>query len=640
MVASNLKAFSVFFDPSRMVAVRLLLPFLVLLLLAAPACAAEPALRPLHATREAVGGEGRVVDDLGRQVLLRGVNVNQLGDYFRTAPPLDTVVPLADADFDEIAALSMDSVRLLVHWSALEPQPGAFDQAYLARIRAAVAAAKANGIHVILDMHQDAWGKAVDTKAGETCLPGFSPAVGWDGAPAWATITDGLPTCRAALRELSPAVATAWQSFWADRDGIQGHLVDTWARLAAAFAGEPAVAGYDVLNEPNPGFALGVSGATVLAQYTARVTTAIRAAEQAAGGFSHIVFFEPGVEWSAAAAAVTPTPLQVTDPNVVFAPHLYAGSITADRSLGVEALTIERGFALAAATAAQYGSTVWSGEWGWFGDPASDGANVAEYGRFEDEHRWGGAYWDWKQACGDPHNFSAPGAAPYAVSPSLHRFACPSGKDLGIPAAFRRVLARPYPRAAPGRLTRLTSSPDTGAFEVQGRAGDGSCELDVWTPGTGDAAAAPVVTGTNVRDLAVRRSRGGWRVSGCASGAWSARSDGSTLDSAPAPRTCTSRRTVRLTPPRLPRGARAARTLVRIGAGKARTLRSRPARVTVSLAGRPRGVQRVTVTVVARDGRRFTSVRRLRTCTRRIASPGVPAERERRPARQAGRVAP
>jgi endoglycosylceramidase len=229
---------------------------------AAPATAAPPPLERLAATR---GESPAVVDRGGRHVLLRGVNVNQLGDYYQANPAIDPVIPLTEEDFDRIASLGFDSVRLLVHWSALEPTRGAFDQAYVARIRQAVRWAEERGIYTVLDMHQDAWGKHVDTPPEEECAPGFSRAVGWDGAPEWATFTDGLPTCRAGgVRELSFAVGQAWQSFWADRDGIQGRLVETWARLAREFATDPAIAGYDLLNEPNPGYTVGASGPTVL----------------------------------------------------------------------------------------------------------------------------------------------------------------------------------------------------------------------------------------------------------------------------------------------------------------------------------------------------------------------------------------
>src|SRR5689334_2230332 len=49
---------------------------------AAPETTEAPtgSLRPLHATR---GDDARVLDDQGRQVLLRGVNLNVLGDYYQ-----------------------------------------------------------------------------------------------------------------------------------------------------------------------------------------------------------------------------------------------------------------------------------------------------------------------------------------------------------------------------------------------------------------------------------------------------------------------------------------------------------------------------------------------------------------------------
>ena len=128
--------------------------------LAVPSLAAAAAPELLHAVR---GDAPRIADAGGRQVLLRGVNVNQLGDYYRANPALDPVVPLRQADFAQIAAVGFNTVRLIVHWSALEPARGAFDRTYVARIREAVAWARAQRLYVVLDMHQDAWGKSVAT---------------------------------------------------------------------------------------------------------------------------------------------------------------------------------------------------------------------------------------------------------------------------------------------------------------------------------------------------------------------------------------------------------------------------------------------------------------------------------------------
>jgi endoglycosylceramidase len=487
---------------------------------ATPAHAAAPKLHPLHAVRG--GPAPRIEDSRGRQVLLRGVNVNQLGDYYQANPAYPPTIPLRREDFAEMRALGFDVVRLIVHWSALEPRPGAFDRAYVARIREAIGWARDHGIYVVVDMHQDAWSKFVATPPGERCLPGFTPAVGFDGAPRWATLTDGLPTCKLAIRELSPAVAQAFTSFWTNRDGIQDHLVETWRRLARELAADPAVAGYDLLNEPHPGYLPAVSEATQLALYYRRAIAAIRAGEAAApGGFHHIAFFEPGVLWSGLGVDSIPAPPLIEDANVVFAPHLYAESITLDRALGITAMTVERGFNAAEAAARAYGTTVWDGEWGWFGDPDEDAEKVARYARQEDEHVWGGAWWDWKQACGDPHMIAAPGGEPGGISPSLNRFRCPGQEPLGIPAPLRRILARVYPRAAPGVITSLASDADSGAFRVAGRDADprGSCRLALWAPGR--AGTPPRLATTGARHVRVRPYAGGWLVTACVRGAWS-----------------------------------------------------------------------------------------------------------------------
>src|SRR4051795_3318862 len=255
------------------------------------------------------GDSAAIVTADGRQVLLRGVNVNQLGDYWQQRPDIPATLPLSEDDFAAMQALGMNEVRVIVHWSKLEPARGSFDEAYLSRIKQAVGWAHEHGIYVVLDMHQDAWGKHIASPRSETCAPGFSHQQGWDGAPAWATLSDGLPTCRFQIREVAPAVGQAWQSFYLDRDGVQSELVRTWAWLAHAFAGDPTVAGYDLLNEPNTGYGPGAEDATALGLYYHDVIDAIRAAESSARrGFHHIVFFEPSVIWSAAAVDATPPP--------------------------------------------------------------------------------------------------------------------------------------------------------------------------------------------------------------------------------------------------------------------------------------------------------------------------------------------
>ena len=465
---------------------------------------APAAVAPLPALMAIRGPDARVVDDKGRQVLLRGVNLNVLGDYFQANAAYPTVIPATDADWAEMAADGFNVVRLLVSWSALEPTRGAFDEAYVARIHEAVDAAKAHGIYVVLDMHQDAWGKFVASPAGTTCPASAKPGIGWDGAPDWATITDGADTCAAAgVRELAPAVMHAFDHFYADTDGIQAELTKTWASLAGEFAADPTIAGYDLFNEPNWGTDPDSSGAE-LGAFTQKTVAAIRAAEKMAGGLSHIAFFEPVVLWPK--AGTLPPPSTITDDNVVFAPHNYNDSIQGG--------TVEQGFADAAASAATYGTTFWIGEYGWFGDPAADAAKVAQYAKAEDSYRVGGTWWQWKQACGDPHSIGARDGEPPAALVHLHHTACPGDVNQGPVAEFAKILSRAYPRFAPGQLANLVSDPTTGAFTISGTAtsADGGSDLDVWVPDTG--AGSPKVESCGLGPITITAVDGGYRVTG------------------------------------------------------------------------------------------------------------------------------
>jgi endoglycosylceramidase len=433
----------------------------------------KSALSRLHAT---TGSNPGIFNESGARVLLSSVNVLGLGEYYQANPDFMPTVPVGESDFEEIARRGFNSVRLVLSWSALEPTRGAYDEAYVARIKRAVSQAAASGLYVVLDMHQDAWGIAVDTPEGETCPEGTEPSVGWDGAPAWATITDGATTCHDGERELVPAVRNAWQHFYDNTNGIQTRLVQTWARLAGDFATNRAVAGYDLLNEPGIGSSASADVAS-LGTFYGRTITAIRKAERKAGGFSHIAFFEPGVLWSALGSTATPQDF-TRDKNIVFAPHIYAEGISHN--------TIESGFAAAATTAASYGVTVWVGEWGFFSANAADDADKLDrYTDALDQYGWGGAWWSWKQACGNPHVIHAPGGLPDSMSPSLIRYSCPSETRAKNPAAaYAQPLFRPLPRAVPGRITKLKSDGRRGTLDLAGTYTRGAdrCSLRVFVP--------------------------------------------------------------------------------------------------------------------------------------------------------------
>jgi len=185
--------------------------------------------------------EGRFVDPGGRHVILHGVNIgakHKKTNYVSWHEP---------ADFARMRAWGFNCVRLLIIWAAIEPECGSYDEDYLRRIDKRIAWAKANGLYVLVDMHQDLWGEKP----------------GGDGAPVWATLDRGRPHRKLGqvwsdAYMVSPMVQTAFDNFWANKPGpdgvgIQDRFALAWQHVARRYADEPAVVGYDILNEPIPG---------------------------------------------------------------------------------------------------------------------------------------------------------------------------------------------------------------------------------------------------------------------------------------------------------------------------------------------------------------------------------------------------
>ena len=454
--------------------------------------------------------EGTVIaDGNGNEVLLRGVNVNQLVDFYRPRADVEDTRPLTEDDFAGIAEQGFNVVRLGLSWSALEPERGEFDQTYVDQITEAVDWAKKHGIYIVLDMHQDGWWNE-GTPEGTQCRPGTDPMWGYDGAPAWATLTDGAPRCQFQGRDISPAGDRAFQNFYFDTDGVQASLVATWAKLAALFHDEPAIAGYDLLNEPGFGETAPVTTSFLLGRFYDRAIAAIRAEDA-----QQIVFIEPSILWSGLGFDSGPTPGFTSDRNIVFSPHLYAESITMDRSLGLPPIvSMERQFELATRAADSYGVPLWSGEYGYWGDDADRVAHLTRYAHLEDEYILGSAYWVWKQACGDPQGGIGD------MTDSLMRQDCTTGDDAPARDDLLEILSRAYPRSAPGVLTSLKA--EGADVDLAGTADDHSCGLDVWVPGT----AEPDVRATGISDIETTAVPGGWSVTGCADGDYTLSTNG------------------------------------------------------------------------------------------------------------------
>jgi endoglycosylceramidase len=186
--------------------------------------------------------DGHFVDANGRQVMLHGVN---MGEKSGNRGYIGGETP---EDFAKLHEWGMNCVRFLIFWDGVEPQPGVYDDAYLDRVAERAAWAREAGVWLILDMHQDLFG------------PGIP---GGDGAPKWATITEGqphgsVPGAWASAYTCSRRLQKAFDNFYnnapgPDGVGLRDHFAAAWRHVAERFKDEPAVIGDDLLNEPAMG---------------------------------------------------------------------------------------------------------------------------------------------------------------------------------------------------------------------------------------------------------------------------------------------------------------------------------------------------------------------------------------------------
>jgi endoglycosylceramidase len=447
------------------------------------ACGATAQAAPSFLRTGPAGGPSalaQIVDPGGRQVLLKGVNIDGLVDYFQeglmppypatpsayargACPADDTNVEGVDVckyDFSQLRPLGYDAIRLNISWSLLEPSPGHIDASYVKRIAQVVAWAKAAGVYVVIDMHQDAWSKYVYTEAGQTCPPPTQAIRGFDGAPLWAS-AHVAPACALnGTRELDPAVAEDFQKLYDDAPapdgvGLQEHYAAAMLALAQRFHENPTVAGYEIINEPSPGLNAVPSevDATELFPFYAKVVNDIVAN---VAGFRQLFFIEPNVERDVTdhSAIVTPWSTYSSYANVVYAPHIYTGVFTLDQQVAsTRFFPSEAGYESAISDAKALGLPLWIGE---FGNNPSDDATVLKTS-YELQDRFGvaGTLWLWKENANDVNR---------AVFWGVYGPPFPPGE-----AQASRILytSRAYPLYTTGELVGFSYDASAASFDLQ-----------------------------------------------------------------------------------------------------------------------------------------------------------------------------
>lgn len=247
------------------------------------------------AVAEYFAREGFIRDSSARAVFFHGTNFVQKG------PPWYPETLLSPENVKQMAGWGFNTARLGVMWTGVNPQPGVFNETYLDVIGQILDNFEANGIHALIDVHQD-------VLSSYFCL--------YDGAPTWIVDksnsaehafpwplkSDGDNPCPVdrpwGENYLAEATGAAFQDLYDNINGMRDDFGQFWAKLAATFKNRD-ILGYEIINEPwagniykKPSLLLpGIAGSSNLQPFYDEVVKYIRAEDD-----SHLVFYEP-VTW-------------------------------------------------------------------------------------------------------------------------------------------------------------------------------------------------------------------------------------------------------------------------------------------------------------------------------------------------------
>ena len=469
-----------------------------------------------------------IADRANRERLIKGINLATLGGGGSDVP-IDTDLytdgkcppnndawyqpPICETDVVELKRRGFDAVRLLVHWSQLEPTPGRYDPSYIRRIDQILEWAESNGVDVLIDFHQDNFAN----------ISSFCCAD--DGAPAWAwlvnetKLTEAEKIEIALLKKVIPQLdwggaEVAFHAFWTNvlvpstKIGLQVHYTQAVAALVNATSHRECVLGYELMNEPLPGLDINLFGfaANYLYPFYARIIQAVTGVRDGkpscpcnitqtnerglsvacnggagAGPVSRdcsypdlgihtdkLMVCEPTAVRNQLDVSVQISKPFTTYTNIVYAPHTYTDSFTLWKK---EPFSIALDTAVREATAMK--SAVLVTEWGGSGlDKLTAIYNEQE------KHRVSSTHWVWKQN----------GAGGWGLHSAVN------GKNFTIRMDRLRAVSRIHPRAVAGEL--LGFHQDNTSFWMQGNCdgeakGDGN-ETEIYFPSHFAACATTV----------------------------------------------------------------------------------------------------------------------------------------------------
>lgn len=390
-----------------------------------------------HARRESIAegaffplrvDHAKIIDAEGRQVILRGLQHHALQDVGYGGREVE------DADHARVAAWGFSVWRMAISWSRLEPTRGVFDDRYVDEVRHQLDLAYAAGLGVILEWHQDLWGRC----AVAADDPDRSSA---NGAPDW--------TCPSGWKPRLLGSFALFDRLWSNEDGLLDAYEVAFGHLAEAVGAHPAVVGWEPMNEP--GGAVSSFETRLLYPAMRRIAPWLRRR-----GARGLMFVDAPIA-RGESLLMTTEDLRSVDSDAVFAPHLYSGWLSLYRGKRrVDDSRKELDFELAAEQARAVGLPLWNGEWGV--NLTIEGAldDLWTHVGLEDRYAIGSSYWSFSRVYPEPSNALAVTDGAQAILDADRR----ERSDVV------NALARPYPRQIPGRLDRFSFSRDSRTLEI------------------------------------------------------------------------------------------------------------------------------------------------------------------------------
>jgi endoglycosylceramidase len=237
-----------------------------------------------------------IFDEFNRVRIFHGTNmVNKNFPWYPEGLLNETNIAL-------LASMGMNTIRLSLQWTGVEPEENAYNMTYLDTTNQIVDNLLKYGIHPFLDVHQD-------VMSSYFCL--------YDGFPKWAVDKSRKPTHEFPWPLLpgddgnpcpwerfwnrnyfSEATGVAFQTLYEPNSDFQNAFYSFWQSSADYFKDKP-ILGYEIINEPwagdiytDPTLLLpGNVGAKNLQPMYDRISEAIRSKDP-----NHIIFYEP-VTW-------------------------------------------------------------------------------------------------------------------------------------------------------------------------------------------------------------------------------------------------------------------------------------------------------------------------------------------------------